>query len=492
MRENSSTPCVQRNCTPATAGAGAVIADAAVRYDGGFPETPKPEHPGTRRETRPMDYFHYDAGRLYCEDLPVDDIAEQVGTPAYIYSKQTFTHHYRAITDAFAELDPLVCYSIKSCGNIHILRMLADQGAGMDVVSGGELYRAKQAGVDMSTVVFAGVGKTDPEITDALEAGIGWFNIESEAEFENIARIAKQLGVTAHAALRINPDVDPKTHAKTTTGKKETKFGVDIDRARRFFQQYGNDAHLKLTALHLHIGSPIYTVEPYTEAVRKAVSLIDELRQQGHTIDTLDIGGGYGADYESDQTPRYHDYAASIVPLLRQFKQGGGRVILEPGRSVAANAGLLVAKVQYVKQGGDKTFVIVDSGMHHMIRPTLYEAFHFVWPTQVQPEQVPSQRRPEVDVKGLSKCDVVGPICETGDYLAKDRDLPAMQRGENVAVFGAGAYGIVMSSHYNAIPRPPEVLVDGDRATIIRRRETYEDLVGPEWTPEPVAQAAKA
>ena len=439
-----------------------------------------------------MDYFHYDDGRLFCEELSVDELAEQVGTPAYIYSQRTFTHHLETITEAFAELDPLVCYSIKSCGNIHILRMLADRGAGMDVVSGGELYRARQAGVDMSKVVFAGVGKTDQEIIDALEAGIGWFNIESEAEFENIAAHAKRLGVTAQAALRINPDVDAKTHAKTTTGKKETKFGVDIDRARRFFQQYGKDAHLKLNALHLHIGSPIYKVEPYYEAVRKAVSLIDELRDQGFEVETLDIGGGYGADYESDQTPRYKEYAASIVPLLRDFKQRGGRIILEPGRSVAANAGVLVAQVQYIKQGGAKTFVIVDSGMHHLIRPTLYEAFHFVWPTHVQPGQVPTRRSPQVDVAGLQKCDVVGPICETGDYLAKDRDLPAVSRGARLAVFGAGAYGIVMSSHYNAIPRPPEVLVDGDRATIIRRRETYEDLLAPERTPEPVAHPAKA
>ncbi|MFW6059420.1 MAG: diaminopimelate decarboxylase [Phycisphaeraceae bacterium] len=436
-----------------------------------------------------MDYFHYKNGQLYCEDVAIDDVVAETGTPAYVYSRRTFEHHYDAVVAAFAELDPLICYSIKSCGNVHILRMLAERGAGMDVVSGGELYRAQQAGVDMGKVVYAGVGKTDAEIRAALEAGIGWFNIESEQEFENVARLAGEMGVTAQGALRVNPDVDPATHAKTTTGKKETKFGVDIDRARRFFQSYGNDAHLKLNALHLHIGSPIYKIEPYAEAIRKALALIEDLRGQGYTIDAIDIGGGYGADYETDQTPRYAEYAARIVPLLRPFKQGGGRVILEPGRSIAANAGVLVTQVQYVKQGGSKTFVIVDSGMHHLIRPTLYEAFHFVWPTKVAPEQEPSRRTGRVHLPGLRTCDVVGPVCESGDYLAKGRELPAVQRGDNLAVFSAGAYGMVMASHYNALPNPPEVLVEGDRFTVIRRRETYEDLLALEQTPAVPARA---
>ena len=439
---------------------------------------------------RDMDYFRYDEqGTLYCEALPVDEIAEQIGTPAYIYSKATFDHHYDQLMDAFGELDPLICYSVKSCGNIHILRALANRGAGMDVVSGGELYRARHAGVDMSTVVYAGVGKTDQEITDALKAGIGWFNVESEQEFENIARLAEDLDTTAQAALRINPDVDPKTHAKTTTGKKETKFGVDIDRARRFFETYGSHSHLRLNALHLHIGSPVYTTDPYEQAAQKAMELIDELRGRGHTIETINIGGGFAAHYGADESPGYHAYAQKIVPLLQPFKQRGGRILLEPGRSVAANAGILLTQVQYLKQGGDKTFVIVDSGMHHMIRPTLYDAFHFIWPSRVKPEQIPAQRVPGIDAPDLHACDVVGPICETGDFFAQNRPLPSVTRGDNLALFAAGAYGIVMSSHYNAIPRPPEVLVEGDRATIIRRRETYEDLLGPERMPEPIGAA---
>lgn len=427
-----------------------------------------------------MDLFQYKNGRLFCEDLALDDLAEQVGTPAYVYSKATFEAHYDAIAKAFAEVEPVICYSIKSCGNVHLCRLLADRGAGMDVVSGGELYRAQQAGADMKKVVYAGVGKTDQEIRQALEAGIGWFNIESEAEFENIADLAKELNKTASAALRVNPDVDPKTHAKTSTGQKESKFGVDIERARRFFQTYGKDSHLKLNAIHLHIGSPIYSPEPYVQAIKKALVLIDDLRAAGHAVTALDIGGGYGANYETQQTPAYEDYASAIVPLLRPFKAGGGTLIIEPGRTIAANAGILLTRVQYIKQGGSKKFVIIDSGMHHLIRPTLYEAFHFIWPVQVAPEHEPRERRREMNLPNLEMCDVVGPICESGDYLAQNRSLPGVQRGELLAVFSAGAYGMVMASNYNAMPRPAEVLVDGAQARVIRRRERYEDLLALE------------
>lgn len=427
-----------------------------------------------------MDYFQYRDGKLYCEQLAIDALAQAVGTPAYVYSRATFEHHYNAIASAFAELDPLICYSIKSCGNIHILRLLSELGSGMDVVSGGEIYRAQHAGCDMSKVVYAGVGKTDAEIAHALRAGIGWFNIESEAEFENVAAIARQLGTTAHAALRVNPDVDPKTHAKTTTGRKESKFGVDIERARQFFQTYGRNEHLRLTALHLHIGSPVYQPAPYAQAIKKALELIDELRGQDFVIDTLDIGGGYGADYQSEQSPPYEAYASEIVPLLRPFKQGGGRVILEPGRTIAGNAGVLLTQVLYIKQGGAKTFAIVDTGMHHQIRPTLYDAFHFIWPTHVAAHHVPQRRNEQTGSEDLQTYDVVGPICETGDYLALGRDLPPLSRGQNLAVFTSGAYGMVMANHYNAFPNPPEVLVDGEQYRIIRRRETYEDLVRAE------------
>jgi diaminopimelate decarboxylase len=427
-----------------------------------------------------MDHFHYHNGQLFCEGVDLDHLARQHGTPLYVYSKATLTHHYDALHQAFSALDPVICYAIKSCGNLHLCRLLAQRGAGMDVVSGGELFRAKEAGADMKKVVYAGVGKTDEEICAALEAKIGYFNIESEAEFENIAAIAKRLNVKANAALRVNPDVDPKTHAKTSTGKKESKFGVDIERARRFFARYGKDAHLRLCALHLHIGSPVYQVQPYVDAITKALQLIAELRGEGFTISALDIGGGYGADYESDQTPDYAAYAREIVPLLLPFRQAGGVVILEPGRTIAANAGLLLTRVQYIKMGGRKKFIIIDSGMHHLIRPTLYDSFHFIWPTNVAPMHAPVKRAKVMELPGLETADVVGPICESGDYLAKDRLLPPVSRGDLLAVFTAGAYGMVMASNYNAMPRPAEVLIDGDQALVIRRRETYEDLVAAE------------
>lgn len=428
-----------------------------------------------------MDHFNYRDGELYCEDTPVSEIAASVGTPAYIYSKQTFLDHYHAITEAFAELEPIVCYSIKSCGNLHLIKLLADQGSGMDVVSGGELFRAQEAGADMSKVVYAGVGKTDDEIEQAINANIGWFNIESEAEFENIASIAQRLGKYAHGALRINPDVaDARTHAKTTTGSKETKFGVDIERAKRFFLAYGKNEHLRLDAIHLHIGSPIYSPEPYVKAITKALEVIDELKAEGFEINTLDIGGGYAADYETGDSPSYKEYADAIVPTLKSFKAGGGTIILEPGRTIAANAGILLTQVQYLKQGGAKKFVICDTGMHHLIRPTLYEAWQFIWPTKVADEHVPTQRAKDMKMAGLEVSEVVGPICETGDYLAKDRPLPPVQRGDLLAVFSAGAYGMVMASNYNAMPKPPEVLVGTDAFVTIRRRETYEDLVAAE------------
>jgi diaminopimelate decarboxylase len=431
-----------------------------------------------------MDWFTYNEGRLFCEGVATDELAEKLGTPLYVYSARTFTHHYKLMAEAFAELDPLICYSIKSCGNIHILKLLAQQGAGMDVVSGGELHRAQQAGVPADRVVYAGVGKTDAEIDQALDAKIGYFNIESEAEFENIAARAEAKGCQTRGALRINPDVsDARTHAKTTTGKKETKFGVDIDRARRFFATYGQNPHLQLTALHLHIGSPIYSPEPYVQAITKALELIDELRASGQTIEALDIGGGFAADYESGQSPAYQEYADQIVPLLRGRNL---KVILEPGRSIAGNAGILLTRVQYLKAGGTKQFVIVDSGMHHLIRPAMYEAFHFIWPTQVNPEHVPPARAAAMTLEGLTPYDVVGPICETSDTFAADRSLPPLNRGDLLSIFTAGAYGMVMASNYNAMPRPAEVLVDGETATVIRRRETYEDLVEPELNPETV------
>lgn len=419
-----------------------------------------------------MDCFNYKKGRLFAEAVDVEDIAKEVGSAVYVYSKATFRDHLAKIQQAYSTIDTTVCYSVKACGNINILKFLAEAGSGFDVVSGGELYRVQQAGGDMSKVVFAGVGKTDKEIVEALNAKIGYFNIESEAELGNLIKLAKENNQATKVALRINPDVDYKSHAYITTGKKENKFGVDIERALNVFDKYGNDELVKLCAVHVHLGSGGKTIDPYVTAVGKILPVIDELRNRGHEIETLDIGGGYGADYESDTVPSAAEYAGGIIPLL---KGKNLRLILEPGKSIAANSGILLSRVLYVKQSGEKKFVIIDAGMNDLIRPALYQAFHFIWPTAVKVDMVPPKRAKDLDMRGCEVVDVVGPICESADFLAKDRALPTLKRGDLIAVFAAGAYGFTMSSNYNARGRVAEVLVDGDDFSVIRRRESYED-----------------
>jgi len=467
-----------------------------------------------------MDHFTYRDGRLFCEDVDLTTLASTAGTPTYVYSKSTFTMHYDRVVRAFAELNPLVCYSVKSCSNIHLLRLLGDQGCGMDVVSGGELFRTRLIGVPGARVLYAGVGKTEEEIREALGAPpaashdrhrpdapssslgsvatrtpdshgpgllsrpdhdpIGMFNIESEAEFHTIAGITRSMGVQARAALRVNPDVDAHTHAYTTTGKAENKFGVDLRRAKEFFRNFGHHPNLKLTGLHIHLGSPINSTTPYIEGITKVLSLIDELASLGCHIDTIDLGGGFAADYQSGVALSAADYAAAIVPLLRERARKGLRFIIEPGRAISANAGVLLTRVEYVKQSGVKKFIICDAGMHTLIRPALYGAFHFIWPASVADQHEPPTRAETLDLPGLETADVVGPICESADFLAKDRLLPPVARGDILAVFAAGAYGMTMASHYNSHPLPAEVLVDGSRAQVIRSRETYDDLVARE------------
>jgi len=424
-----------------------------------------------------MDFFNYKNGRLLAEDVDVAKIAESVGTPVYIYSKVTILDHFEKIKNAFTELDTTICYSIKACGNINILKILAAAGSGFDIVSGGELYRAQQAGADMKKIVFAGVGKTDEEIIAALKAGIGYFNIESDAELENLINLAKQTGIKTHAALRVNPDVDPKTHKHIATGKKETKFGVDIEWAEKIFEQYGKNDYVNLCAVHVHLGSGGKTIDPYRLAVEKVLPLIDALRGNGFKIEALDLGGGYGADYQTDTVPTAADYAQGIVPLL---KGKDLKLVLEPGKSIMANAGILLTKVLYLKQGGKKKFVIVDAGMNDLIRPSLYEAFHFIWPAKVEEKFSYVKRTEKLDIKGLEFVDIVGPICEATDFFAKDRAIPPVNRGDFIAIFTAGAYGFTMASNYNARPLPAEVLVDGKNFKIIRKRQSYEDMIALE------------
>ncbi len=425
-----------------------------------------------------MDLFTYRNNELFCEDVPAETIAREVGTPAYVYSKGTLLYHYRQIADAFAPVNATICYSIKSCGNLHICRMLAQGGCGFDVTSGGELYRALQAGGDPKKIIYAGVGKTDAEITQAIEAGIAAFNVESEEEIENIDRVAAAMGRQAVGALRINPDVDPKTHHYTSTGKKETKFGVNIDRAERVFQQYGSLKHLRLAGVHMHIGSPVYEIQPYVDAVQKLTALIDRLAARGHRIEWLDMGGGFAVNYEHpEQAHPVTEHAKALLPMLVGKPY---RIAIEPGRYISGNSGILLTRVLYRKQGGSKRFVIIDGGMNDLMRPMLYGSFHFIWPARPEPSNVPTRRDKGMTPNDGEMVDVVGPICESGDFLAKDRLLPPTRRGDLLAVFTAGAYGFAMSSNYNNRPRAAEVLVDGANFRVVRRRETYEDLVAPE------------
>ena len=426
-----------------------------------------------------MDHFAYKDGSLFAEGVAVEDLARHYGTPLYIYSKNTFLDHLGRIQKAWSALDTTVCFSVKACGNVNILKFLAKAGSGFDIVSGGELFRVQKAGGDAAKVVYAGVGKTDAEIMQALEAGIGYFNIESEAELENLISLARKAGKTTKAALRVNPDVDPGTHKHITTGVKETKFGVDIERAMKVFADFGRNESVRLCAVHVHLGSGGKTIDPYVTAVRRILPVIDELRKRGHVVEALDLGGGYAADYETATVPSAEEYAEGLVPLLADKKL---KVILEPGKTIAANSAILVTRVLFIKTGGRKKFVIVDAGMNDLMRPALYNAFHFIWPVQAGLQFVPSERHQDMsgDVKGLETVDVVGPICEATDFFAKDRHMPPVRRGELLAIFTAGAYGFTMASNYNARPFVAEVLVDGDKATLIRRRETYEDLVAPE------------
>ncbi|MBL9140743.1 MAG: diaminopimelate decarboxylase [Phycisphaerae bacterium] len=427
-----------------------------------------------------MDHFTYQDGRLVCDRVPVEQIAAEAGTPVYIYSRATLIEHYNRIKRAFAAVDPMICYSVKSCGNLGVCRTLVEAGAGMDVVSGGELFRARTAGCAPELIVYAGVGKTDAEIRLALREKIGLFNIESEAEFENLSRIAREERTHCQCALRVNPDVDPRTHRYTSTGNKETKFGVDIERALAFFRRYGKDEYAKVVGLHLHLGSPIYTTEPFVSGVGKALALREQLLAEGFTVNVLDMGGGFGADYTTGRSPSAADYAKALLPLLVPAFKSGMRVVLEPGRSIAANAGILLTRVVYMKTSGDKTFAICDAGMNTLLRPSHYEAFHFMWPAHPKAGFVPTTRAERPEMPGLVTMDVVGPLCETGDFLALDRVLPPLERGDLLAIFTAGAYGMSMASRYNSSPLPAEVLVDGDTFTVVRRRETYADLIAHE------------
>ena len=433
-----------------------------------------------------MDAFTYQGGELRCESVPVRELAAEYGTPLYVYSRAALRDRLKAITAAFAPADPLVCFSVKSCGNLGVLNILRDAGAGFDVVTGGELHRALRAGADPRKIVYAGVGKTDVEIRAGLKAGILMFNVESEAELTNISQIALEMRKTASVALRVNPDVDaPETHRYTSTGTLEKKFGIDLATAARLLSRADEFTGVAFDGIHCHIGSPVLKTDPYEQALSKATAFMREHRSARTPLGTLNMGGGFAIRYKDETVPTPENYAAALLPIVQRADV---KLIMEPGRFIAGNSGILVVSVQYIKDNGFKRFVITDGGMNDLIRPALYGSYHELWP--VVAEQGPPSWHGEAAADGLTVVDVVGPVCESGDFFAQDRPLPEVKRGDLLAVFSAGAYGHVMSSNYNGRPRPAEVVVAGERSYLTRRRETYDDLTAGESIPPELEELA--
>jgi diaminopimelate decarboxylase len=420
-----------------------------------------------------VNHFQYIDGVLHAENVAIPEIAKAVGTPFYVYSTATLERHYKVFAQAFADVDTMVCYAMKANSNQAVLKTLGRLGAGVDVVSGGELRRALAAGIPASRIMFSGVGKTVAEIDLALDAGIYCFNVESEPELEVLNLRAVKAGKKAHVSFRINPDVDARTHAKISTGKKENKFGISFKRARDVYAHAATLPGIEVTGIDMHIGSQITELQPFEDAFKLLRELVDTLRGDGHTIDHVDIGGGLGIPYKDDNNPPpLPDAYAHIVK--QQLRSLNCKIVTEPGRLIVGNAGILVTEVIYVKDAGEKTFVIVDGAMNDLIRPTLYDAYH-----TVRPAVLPAPDA--VRIKG----DIVGPVCETGDYLALDREMAQPKPGDLIAVASAGAYGAVQAGTYNSRLLVPEVLVNGDAFHVVRPRGTYEDLIGldslPSW-----------
>ena len=416
-----------------------------------------------------MDFFQYKNEQLYVEDLPVKQLAEEFGTPLYIYSCATLERHWHAFDSALGKHPHLICYAVKANSNIGILNVMAKLGSGFDIVSQGELERVLAAGGEASKIVFSGVAKSRAEIMRALEVGIRCFNVESVAELHHINQIAGEMGKVAPISLRVNPDVDAHTHPYISTGLKENKFGVSVDEAREVYKLAATLPHVKITGMDCHIGSQLTELQPFLDATDRLIRLMEQLKEDGITLKHLDLGGGLGVTYTDETPPHPSDYATALLNKLKDYEDL--EIILEPGRAIAANAGILVAKVQYLKSNESRNFAITDTGMNDMIRPALYEAYMNII---------------EIDrTLGREKAiyDVVGPVCETSDFLGKQREL-AIAEGDYIAQRSAGAYGASMSSNYNSRPRTAEVLVDGNKAHLIRRRENLSEL----WALESIAK----
>ncbi|GGD23544.1 diaminopimelate decarboxylase [Sinisalibacter lacisalsi] len=419
-----------------------------------------------------MDHFDYQGGILHAENVAIPEIAAAIGTPFYVYSAATLRRHFQVFDDALAGMDHLVCYAVKANSNVAVLKLLGDMGAGMDVVSGGEYLRAKAAGVPGERIVFSGVGKTREEMRLALEGGIRQFNLESEPEMLALSEIATSIGVTVPVTLRVNPDVDAKTHAKISTGKSENKFGIPIARAREAYAETAAQPGLKVVGIDVHIGSQLTDLAPYRAAYEKVAELTRLLRADGHEITRLDLGGGLGIPYERSNAapPLPIDYGQVVRETVGDL---GCEIEIEPGRLIAGNAGLMVSRVIYVKQGEGRKFLILDSAMNDLVRPSMYEAHHDIVPVV---EPAPDAAHESYDI--------VGPVCETGDTFARQRSLPVFAPDDLVAFRSAGAYGAVMASEYNSRPLIPEVLVDGDRFSLIRARPTYEEMLARDIVPD--------
>jgi diaminopimelate decarboxylase len=413
-----------------------------------------------------MHYFAYHDGELHCEGVPLRRIADEVGTPVYIYSEQTLHRHLRVFDEAFHSIPHLICYAVKANSNVNLLRRFVQWGAGFDIVSGGELYRVLRAGAQPDKVIFAGVGKTAEEIRDALAAGILFFNVESPAELELIHSIARATGRRARVSIRANPDVDPRTHPYISTGMQKHKFGVSLPDARELYRTATQLENIDVVGVQCHIGSQITELTPFEQALASIREFVLELQRDGLALKYLDFGGGLGISYSTEEPPSPAAYGGAVAAATRDL---GLTVVLEPGRVIVGNAGILLTRVILKKNQGSKRFLVMDAGMNDLIRPALYGSHHQLWPVQ------PGDAKEVVDV--------VGPVCESADFIAKDRELAALEPGDLLSVMSAGAYGFSLSSNYNSRPRAAEVLVSGDSYAIIRKRETYEDLIRLEMTP---------
>ncbi|RMF95755.1 MAG: diaminopimelate decarboxylase [Candidatus Schekmanbacteria bacterium] len=421
-----------------------------------------------------MNEFKFRKGKLYCEDVSIEAIAKKEGTPFYLYSKKTFLRHFDAFDGAFKSVRHITCFAVKANSNIAILNLLAKAGAGADIVSGGELFRAKKAGFPSKKIIFSGVGKSDEEIEYALRAGILMFNIESSEEAETINKIAAKIGKKAPVSFRINPDIDPKTHPYISTGLSKNKFGISIDDALKEYKRANKMKWLDVVGIHYHIGSQLTSISPFVDSIKRMKRLLQILRSEGINIKYFDMGGGLGITYKDETPPHPREYAKALIPHIKDLDC---TVLFEPGRVIAGNAGILVTKVLFTKKTAVKNFVIVDAGMNDLLRPSLYGAYQ-----EIVPVKKSSKKKIEVDV--------VGPICETGDFLARDRLVAKVKRDDLLAVMSAGAYGFTMSSVYNSRPRVPEILADGKNYYVIRKRETYKDLIRGEIIPK--AQGRKS